>query len=421
MSVDEDYHSRLLRGRMLRDHSRYEDALEYFNQAIGVRPDSVEAFVEKALCEVQLGNTREAKASIDQAISIDPEHGMAYAVKALVLLELDRPRDGCVMAKKAVSIDAANPTFHRILGQSYFRMEKLDRAEASLREALSIDPDDETAANLLTALLRRQNRMDENRDHMDRLLESNPENAFTHFNAGYSALQSTEYKKAEEHFRESLRLDPNFDEARKGLLQSFRARSTFYSLFLRYCFLMQRLSGGARWGLIIGLLLAVRVGRSLLEKVHPSLAIALVAVYMIFVFWGFLVGGISNLIVLSDRNARYALKKVDVLEGFIVGGFFFSGLLFAACAMLFSLPVFLPLALGFSASTIPLSMCFNNDSKAGVWLFAALGSATVLAGLVTGVGNSVAVEPTILSPLLSFLLFGCMISTWLSGVKALHR
>ena len=263
--------------------------------------------------------------------------------------------------------------------------------------------------------------MDENRDHMDRLLESNPENAFTHFNAGYSALQSTEYKKAEEHFRESLRLDPNFDEARKGLLQSFRARSTFYSLFLRYCFLMQRLSGGARWGLIIGLLLAVRVGRSLLEKVHPSLAIALVAVYMIFVFWGFLVGGISNLIVLSDRNARYALKKVDVLEGFIVGGFFFSGLLFAACAMLFSLPVFLPLALGFSASTIPLSMCFNNDSKAGVWLFAALGSATVLAGLVTGVGNSVAVEPTILSPLLSFLLFGCMISTWLSGVKALHR
>ena len=110
MSVDEDYHSRLLRGRMLRDHGRYEDALEYFNQAIGVRPDSVEAFVEKALCEVQLGNTREAKASIDQAISIDPEHGMAYAVKALVLLELDRPRDGCVMAKKAVSIDGSAST-----------------------------------------------------------------------------------------------------------------------------------------------------------------------------------------------------------------------------------------------------------------------------------------------------------------------
>ena len=421
MSSDSNYYSSLTSGRMLREHSRYQDAIDYFNRALSLQPNSVEVLVEKALCELQMDQPRDAKKSIDQAISIDPNHAGCYAVKALILIELDRGRDGCGMAKKAVSLEPHNPTFQRILGQAYMSMEKLEKAEHWLRESLAGDPDDETAANLLTALLRQQNRLDENQSEMERLLERNPENAYTHYNAGWSALQTNNHKQAETHFRESLRLDPNFDEARQGLLQSFRARSGFFRLFLKYCFFMQQLSGAARWGLVIGLLFAVKIGRSVLEKIHPGLAVALVAAYLIFIFWGFIANGMSNLIVLCDRNARYALKKWDIVEAIVVGGFFLMGLLMALCAVLISIPIFVPIAVGFAASTIPLSMSFNNDSKLGTFLFSALGAATVVAGIATVITNRYAVEPTLIPPLLGSALFACMLSTWLSGVKAFHR
>jgi tetratricopeptide (TPR) repeat protein len=421
MSQNPDYTAHLIRGRMLREHSRYEDAIEYLDKAIGAQPDSDEAFVEKALCELQLDKPRAAKVSIDRAISLDPENAMAYAVKALVLVDLDRQRDGCAMAKKALSLEPHHPVFQRILGQTYLAQDKLDKAEHWLRKSLAEDPDDETAANLLTNLLRRQNRLDENQAHMQRLLEKNPENAFTHYNAGWSALQTGNIKQAEQHFRESLRLDPNFDPAREGLLQSFRARSLFYRLFLKYSFFMQRLSGGARWALVIGLIVAVKIGRNLLEKVHPSLAIALVAAYLIFVFWGFIASGLSNLIVLGDRNARHALKRADILAAVTVGGFFVTGLVMALGAVLVSIPIFIPISIGFAASAIPFSLCYNNDSKPGTILFAVLGSVTVMTGLVTGLTNIFAHEPSPFNPLLAICLLGCMLSTWLSSVKAVYR
>ncbi len=406
---------------MLRGHSRYEDAIEFFNQAITAQPDSADAYAEKALCEYHLDKTREAKASIDRAISLDPEEAFPYAIKALILIELNRARDACAMAKKAISMEAENATFRRILGQCYFAMEKYDKAEHWIRRALAADPDDEVATNLLTALLRQQNRMDENQQHMDRLLERNPENAFTHFNAGYTALQSEQYEKAEEHFRESLRLDPNFDEARKGLLQSFRARSRSYRLFLRYCFFMQRLSGGAQWALIIGLIIAVRVGRSLLATIHPSLSIMLLAAWWIFIFWSFIAGGFSNLMVMADSSARYALKKWDIIEGITVGGFFLVGLLFAVCAMLFSVPIFLPIGLGFAAFTLPVSLCYDNDSKLGIGLFATVGVLTLIAGISIGVMNIFVPDGKVFAPVLVIMLLLCVLSTWLSEVKALRR
>jgi hypothetical protein len=51
-----------------------------------------------------------------------------------------------------------------------------------------------------------------------------PNNSFGHANAGFAALAAGDHLRANEHFRESLRLDPHFDLGRRGLLQSLRAR-----------------------------------------------------------------------------------------------------------------------------------------------------------------------------------------------------
>ena len=135
-------------------------------------------------------------------------------------------------------------------------MRKTGRARRKPRGRRSrLDADNSASANQLAQALRLQNKHAENASHLAGMLSRDPEDPYTHANAGWAALQRGERRAAEVHFREALRLSPGFESAREGLLTSFRARSPLYRAYLRYCFAMQRLGAGSRWAVIIGLYL----------------------------------------------------------------------------------------------------------------------------------------------------------------------
>src|SRR5258706_135859 len=143
----------------------------------------------------------------------------------------------------------------------------------------------------LAQALRLQNKMAENAGHLAGMLARDPEDPYTHANAGWAALQRGRHREAEVHFREALRLNPAFDSAREGLLNSFRARSPIYRAYLRYCFAMQRLSSGSRWAVIIGLYLAARFG----SRMKGGLGLAVMALYFLFVLWGLVARPVGHL------------------------------------------------------------------------------------------------------------------------------
>jgi len=78
-------------------------------------------------------------------------------------------------------------------------------------------------------------------------LARDPENAGTHANRGWTYLEESDPGRALEHFREALRLDPENEWAREGMVEALKARHGVYRLVLR-CFLwMQKLGESARW------------------------------------------------------------------------------------------------------------------------------------------------------------------------------
>lgn len=416
MSLDTP-HPQLLRGLQLKELGRYADAESAFKEALAQEPNDAFALHQLAGCQWQIaGRQKDALQTINQAISVEPNDSEHHILRAFILCVLDRPKEGLAAAQTALGLSPNEGGAYTAEAQAYLQLENWPAAERAARQALALDADNSGAANQLAQALRLQNKQAENDAHLAGMLARDPDDAFTHANAGWSALNRGEHRAAEVHFREALRIDPDFDYAREGLLNSFRARSPLYRAYLRYCFAMQRLSSGARWAVIIGLYFGMQVA-----KRFPG-GIIVVVLYFVFVLWVWVARPVGNFMLLFDSFAKYALRAREKIEAGVVGGALLVGLFAVISSFSFDLPVVRLSGIGLIAAAFPLSLTFTNPSRAGMWLFGAIGAATLLATLLV---ISTIVLPMIPEKTVVNIFIGaciaCLASTWLGNIPALRK
>lgn len=407
----------ILRGLQLKDLGRYADAENAFREALAQEPNDAFALHQLAACQLhQPERKREALATIDRAIAKEPNDADHHVLRSYILSVLDRPRDGLAAAQTALSLDPHHAGAFTAEAQAHLQTEQWPRAEQSARQALALDADNSAAANQLAQALRLQNKNAENAAHLAGMLARDPEDPFTHANAGWTALQRGEHRAAETHFREALRLDPDFESARDGLLNSFRARSPIYRTYLRYCFFMQRLSSGARWAVIIGLYFGVKLAGQITG------GDALVALYMLFVLWVWVAKPVGNFFLLFDSFARYALRPREKLEAAAVGGSLGPGLALLIASFAFGWPAVVTLGIGLIAASFPLSMTFTNGSRPGTWLFGTVAAVTLLGAALTALAHLVPlIDQGTARQIFTVGAIGCLAATWLGNVPALRR
>ena len=154
------------------------------------------------------------------------------------------------------------------------------------------------------------------------MLFRSPDNAVTHANRGWTLLEGGDRKKALEHFKESLRLDPTGDWARAGIVEALKAGNPVYALMLRYFFWMSRLSGRAQWAVILGGYFGSRLvagmGRSSPE-LRPWI-LPLQIAYVAFALLTWLADPICNLLLRLNRYGRLALSSEQLASSNWVGG-----------------------------------------------------------------------------------------------------
>lgn len=412
-------HPQVLRGLQLRDLGRYPDAERAFREALGENPRDAFVLNQLAGCLYHEGERRpEALRAVSDAIALEPEEAEHHVLRAFILCSMQRPVEGRAAAEQALRFDPYSSMSFCAQAQADLQLERWADAEASARQSLAMDADNSIAANQLAQALRLQNKAAENREHLSGLLERDPEDPFTHANAGWAALQGGSHRQAEIHFREALRLDPGYDHAREGLLNSFRARSWFYRAYLKYSFWMQRVGTGARWGVILGLYLAMQVGRRIFTGPHAWIGVLVVVIYFLLVLWVWVAKPVGNFILLFDRSARHALRRPETTEAVVVGIGVFGGIALFVVGQVFDW--FAPVLLGpaLVAASFPLSLTFTNGSRTGSLLFGGLGALMILAGIIV-------VLPILPDGAAVFLYIGaliaCLASTWLGNVPALRR
>jgi Tfp pilus assembly protein PilF len=403
----------------LRNIHRYDDAIAELHLILAQDPENAFVFFQLALTySATPDGDAKALESIDGALGVEPNDADYLATKALILVDLDRDKEALKVADEAVALDPDSYQWYA-RARALSGLRKWKDAKEACEQALEIDPDYDAALNLKNVLARVQGDLDSADMGTMQQLSRNAENPVALSNAGWTRLQRGERAKAEELFREALRIQPNNEYARSGLVEAFKSRSLFYRLYLKWVFMLQRMEGKSQWVLIIGLYLGYRVGRELLAKVHPLLGVAVVVLYLGLCFGSFLAPGIGSGLLLKDRFARLALSTREKWDGLLVSVLFLGGLLIAIVGFVAGLSFAAYLGSGMLIASVPASLVVRNLAKQGQLLFGGIALFVILGAL-----HSWHEQPftgDVISGIGVFALLAAMLSTWLTSSDSLVR
>jgi tetratricopeptide (TPR) repeat protein len=416
----------LTRAQLLRERGRHEEAISHTLSHLAHYPEDAQAFVELAINRMEVsGQLNQALADARTAGGLLPGEPFLLSLQSRILTRLDRHKEALELAESALSLDPESGHAWNAQALALIGLSRWTEAENAARTALSLDADDGAASNLLAHVLRVQNRLDESETESKRRLARDPENAFSFANSGWASLQRGDIKGAENYFKESLRIDPTLPYAKDGLKQSYRARSAFFRVFLKWNFWMQRFNENNRTAIIIGLLVGFKVLKTLAASVSPLLVIPLAVAYYLFVFGSWLSSGLANFLLLRDPMARLSLDPEEKVEGAVIGTLFFGGIIGLITGFGFEINAIGVAGAVMMATALPASMVFTNPSLKGRIVFSLISAAALLLGTV--MTFDVATHPgrKILEgraeecmPILILLVAG---SSWLGMVPALRK
>ena len=432
--MNEDSQGQFMRAAQLIRLRRYPEAESALCEILSQNPN--DAFLLHHLAVAQFnqeGKEKTALKTIEQAIGCDPADSDNHAFRAIVLRNLERGKDALAAANEAISLEPSSSFAFVAKASALMGLSRHAEAETAAREALSLDPDNGSAANLLSHALRIQGKSAENEGRIAAMLARDPEDDDNHVAAGWQALQSGKREDAQKHFMEALRLNPENELAREGMLETFKARSPFYRTYLKWAFWMASQSQGRQWAVMIGFFFLMKSFRSLRNTSYATIGAICGGLLWLLIMWTHVARGVGNFLVLLDRMARHALTKRQRWEAIFVGGGVFAGALIVAVSFCFKtvlpeeskyLAIYglIPGATLIAAS-FPFAYTFTNDAPVGRWIMAAAGAfiimtgVTIMAGMAFDSRELVHLGKSMIAPALLSVFF----VTLLANVRFFHR
>lgn len=414
---------RLERACLLFDQNRHQLAETELRQALLDEPDNPRALALLAICLSERKQYAEATETAERAIRSAPDSPLGFQALASVLNDRNRFKEAQAAIEEALRLDPYNVNSFGKLAQTLIHQKEWRSALNVAESGLEIDAEDVDCANLRAIALVKLGRREEAGAMIDVALGKNPDNPITHANQGWTLLEQGQPKKAMEHFREALRLDPNNEWARGGIVEALKARHFIYAVMLRYFLWMARLKPGAQWGVLIGVVLGNRMLAGLSDA-NPDLApwiLPLRILLFSFVVMTWTAGGLFNLLLRANRFGRLALSREQTVASNWLGVTLVLALVSLGFCVWFSFEsVFLVPLIVFGLLLLPVSGAFRGEGwKRRTLVAAALGIAAI------GVTAAALAVASIFQPLemaksmqgyagdaLMAFIWGVMIFTW---------
>ena len=312
MSADANYK----RGLQLFEMGRYKDAIPYIKNAIASGIDNFEAKYLLAQAYLQINDINKAKVLVTELRSIAPNYSGIHSL----LSHINYIEEDIDLSMKsidmAISLDPYNENYFGHKAFILIHKKKFDDALHFANEGLKLNAKSRSCLNARATALTKLNRKEEAKETIETLLSDDPENAYSHANVGWSHLEHNNVPKALTHFKEALKLDPNDEFSRNGMLTAVKAKNKIYNLYLRYAFWIGNKSEKNQWMYIIGIYLVYRFSIKLLTYSGLSiLAIPLIIAYLLVALGSWIMEPLSNMLLMFDNYGKYLLDKNSKLSG----------------------------------------------------------------------------------------------------------
>lgn len=297
--------------QILIERDKLDMAMQRLHLALADFPDT--AYLHLLMAEVHYRQEqyKEALRAVETSIGLDAENDHAFFKKAQIHMHLRDFRAAENAIAEALKITPDDPNYYGLKGHLCIMREQFKEAVEWAQKGLDLNPDHHYCNNIKSMA---HNSMGESKSaysHLEYMMERNPEDATTQSNMGFHFLRRGNIKHAKVHFAEALRIDPNFDYARHGMLEAVKAGNWSYRKFLQFSFFMERIGKRNRWALIIGLIVVIQF----LKPLAP--------IYLFFVMWTWFSGPISEVFLIFDRYGKYLMderhRHFAHAQGFLLG------------------------------------------------------------------------------------------------------
>jgi hypothetical protein len=159
------------------------------------------------------------------------------------------------------------------------------------------------------------------RDSIRDALARDPDNAFSHANQGWALLETGEADQALVHFREGLRIQPDLDFARRGIIEALKARNRFYRAMLQWLLWLGKQGFGGQIAIgVAALVILVVLDR--VADASPALALVLTPLKVVILLLAvstWFAQPVSNLALLFHPLGRLALSSDQKWQGGLAG------------------------------------------------------------------------------------------------------
>ncbi len=311
----------LSRAQLLMQQHRFELAEEQLRLALAHGTETATAHALLALCLSERGKFDEATTEAQQAIHEAPDEALGFHALATIQWKRNQLSEAQATISEAIRLEPWNSQHFHVLSGIEGNRYRWNESLAAAEQGLACDPDDIGCNNLRAIALVNLGRKEEAGQSIDATLSKNPEDAVTHANQGWTLLHQRQPLDAMKHFREALRLEPDLEWARVGIIEAMKARFFVYRWLLSFFLWMTRFPPNVRVGLMLGLLF----GRSLLANliqmvpILAPLALPLTVGYVLFVWMTWTASSLFNLVLRLDSFGRLVLNAKERLESTLVG------------------------------------------------------------------------------------------------------
>ena len=217
------------RGSLLYQQGRYADAIGELQLQLAAG----ETFLTHsllALCLAQLEKFPEAMEHVQRAIHLAPDESFGHYALAQVMLHRNRFDEASAAIEEAIRLDPFDADYFAILGSIELRHSRWREALAAADQGLAIDPEHQLLTNLRAQALVKLGDRAAAAATIGEALARRPDDPYTHANQGWALLHAGQPHQALEHFREALRLNPELEWARIGIVEALKARNFRLSL-----------------------------------------------------------------------------------------------------------------------------------------------------------------------------------------------
>jgi tetratricopeptide (TPR) repeat protein len=306
----------LERALMLYEHSRFDLAEREVRMDLEADPSNATAHALLALCQAERGEIREATWSAQEAVTREPDLSFAHYALASVMQDRERLDEAQQSILEAIRLDPKNTNYLAQLASVRCDQGRWQEALEATEQGLRLDPEHVACINLRALALNKLGRAAESRAAIESALARDPLNAVTHANLGWACLQKGDAAKAQEHFREALRLDSEFAMARHGIVECLKTRYAIYRILLRFMLWMAGLSKPWQWGIILGGAAAYLILLFVMEWNEEGswwarLIWPLLIAYLAFGVLTWIADPLFNLLLRLDRFGRLALSPAQ--------------------------------------------------------------------------------------------------------------